>query len=378
MQTGKIYLDNAATTPIAKEVVELMHSSLITDFGNPSSIHSLGRGVKAKVELVRKQIAKQFNALPSEIVFTSGGTESNNIAIRSAVNDLGIKNIVTTKIEHPSVLKTIEDVLLQNKDLHVHYLPLDEYGVIDLGELTRYLSENKNVLVSLMHGNNEIGNLLPLKEVSDLCKDHDAIFHTDTVQTIGHYQIDLKELSISFLSCSAHKIHGPKGVGFLYINKGLSVKALITGGKQERSFRAGTENASSILGMGKAMDLAYRDLDNHESIIKGLKSYCKELLQKEIQQIQFNGAGDSLSMNTVLNVRLNGVKNPDMLLFQLDLKGVFVSGGSACSSGSAKISPVLDELGVDKNSVNLRFSFSRFNTKLEIEQAVFHLLECLK
>lgn len=377
MKKEIIYLDNAATTMLDPEVVKVMTTALQHEYGNPSSIHTIGRRSKAKIELVRKQIARRLNAKPGEIVFTSGGTESNNLALRSAVQKRGVKTIVTSPIEHPSVLKTISDLVASN-DLELCFLKVDSQGVIDLVELEALLASKEGVLVSLMHGNNEIGNLLPLKKVGQLCLQHQAVFHTDTVQTMGHYSYDLTDLHLDYLVCSAHKIHGPKGVGFLYIRESSWVFPVLTGGKQERGWRAGTENIAGILGMGKALEIANENIDQHETYILSLKNYFIGELKNRLPQLEFNGTIEGNSMSTVLSVALPETIKAEMLLFQLDLKGIMVSGGSACSSGSLQGSAVIQAIKGDDSGLNLRFSFSRFNTKEELDEVVLVLAELLK
>lgn len=371
-----VYLDNAATTPLDRGVVEEISNTLITVFGNPSSIHQVGRQAKAKVETVRKLIAQNLNVHPSEIVFTSGGTESNNLALRGAVKDLGVKHIISSKIEHHSVENTLLD-LNKLTGVQLHFVEMDSKGNVDLKHLALLLENHKNALVSLMHGNNEIGTILPLKEVSQLCAQYKAYFHSDTVQTIGHLQLDLQQTPISFLSFSAHKIHGPKGVGFAYINKNNKVSAVLTGGSQERGFRAGTENVAGIAGMGKAFEIAYAQLKKNEAHLKSLKQYFQENLKAKIKGVVFNGEEGDKALSGIVNVGFPAATNTDMLLFSLDMKGIQVSGGSACSSGSNKGSHVLEALGSDPQKSNIRFSFSRFTTKEEINKALEVLEELL-
>ncbi len=375
----KVYLDNAATTPVDPEVLTAMMPYFTEFYGNPSSTHSFGRKTKTAIENARRIIAKAINCTPSEIYFTSGGTEADNLAMHCAINDLGCVQIITSPIEHSAVIKTAQKMA----DLGLAKLSLvrlDTNGSVDLADLERLLSNGQKTFVTLMHGNNEIGNLLPLKEVSALCEKYDAVFHSDTVQTMGHYPFDVQATPIHFLNASAHKFHGPKGVGFIYVKRSVKANADITGGGQERGLRGGTENLYGIVGLAKAIELCYGDLDAHATHIRGLKKHLIEELKSCIPGIAFNGlsALDD-SLYTVLNVTLPENSNADMMLFLLDLEGIACSGGSACSSGAAKGSHVLEEIGaLRKGSASLRFSFSRFTTREEIDYAVSKLKElCL-
>jgi cysteine desulfurase len=352
----------------------------MTDFfGNPSSSHSFGRKTKTAIENSRRTIAKALNCSPAEIFFTSGGTEADNLAMHSAVYDQGCKHIITSLIEHSAVIKTAQ--AYAEKDLaNLSIVNLLPNGHIDLSHLEQLLASNEKSFVTLMHGNNEIANLLPLDKVGELCAQYGAIFHSDTVQTIGHYKFDLNALKVHFINAAAHKFHGPKGVGFIYISKSLKVNATITGGGQERGLRGGTENVYGIVGMGKAIELAYADLEEHQNHVSELKQYMRARLEQEIPGVVFNG--DSASENslyTVLNGTFPPTNNFDMMLFLLDLEGVACSGGSACSSGATKGSHVLDAIGALKEGrASLRFSFSRFTTKDEIDYALSKLRElCL-
>ncbi|MFT6745685.1 MAG: cysteine desulfurase [Glaciecola sp.] len=371
----KAYLDNAATTAIATEVLEVMNDALSNDFGNPSSSHSEGRKSKAKMEQARKEIAKMFNVSGSQIVFTSGGTEANNLAIQSVLKSGEITQVITTDIEHHAVLNTIEKCCVEH-DIELRKLKLNSEGEIDLEGLAVLLSSGKKTFVSLMHGNNEIGNLLPIEQVSSLCVEHGAIFHCDTVQTIGHKEFDLQKLKVDFITCSAHKIHGPKGIGFLYVNKDNKLAPLFYGGKQERGFRPGTENIASILGMAKALNLAYENLEINENIIQERKEQLIKQLQDEFECVSFNGSALN-SMSTVVNAQFDVEMDPGMLLFQLDLKGVCVSGGSACSSGSLKGSHVLSAVNPDNEMPSIRFSICRNTSAQEIDYVVDCLMEIL-
>lgn len=367
----KVYLDNAATTPMAPEVFEAMVPFLKDHFGNPSSSHAFGRKCKTAVEQSRRKIANYLNTTPSEIYFTSGGTEADNLAIRSSVDDLGVEHIITSAIEHSAVIKTA-DRLFGLKGVKVSYVKVDEKGLVDLNHLEELLTSNKKTLVSLMHGNNEIANLLPLKRVSNLCQKYAAYFHSDTVQTMGHYAFDLQDLSIDFITCAGHKFHGPKGIGFLYVNKRLNINPIISGGGQERQLRGGTENVYGIVGLAKAFDLAYENLKEHQVYVSSLKQHMIQRLKAELPGVEFNGMSPSKdSLYTVLNVTFPPSPNAGMMLFLLDLEGVACSGGSACSSGAAKGSHVLEALNAIKpGRASLRFSFSRYNTLEEVDYAV--------
>lgn len=364
----EVYLDNAATTPIAKEVIKEIEPYLHTYFGNPSSTHSFGRKTKNAIEINRRKIANYINADTNEIVFTSGGTEADNMAMRCAVVDLGVKRIITSKIEHHAVGHTAE-CLKKSHHTEIIYLTTDEFGNPSIGELKEYLKKDVKTLVSLMHANNEIGTLLPIEEVSSICHEHQHVyFHSDTVQTMGHYKFDVKKLKIDFLVCSAHKFHGPKGIGFLYVNKNLHLNPIITGGSQERSHRGGTENLYGIIGLGKAMELAFTDLEDHQKHVQNLKTHLIEQLIKIDSRIKFNGEMNiQKSLYTVLSVRFPKDICNSMLLFSLDIHGIATSGGSACSSGSTKGSHVLAELPGQDDYQSVRFSFSRYNTKKEVD-----------
>jgi len=367
----KVYLDNAATTPLAPEVYEVMAPLLKEEFGNPSSTHFFGRQAKAVIETSRRTVAKLIHAKPSEIVFTSGGTEADNMALNCAVLDLGVERIITSSIEHHAVIHTAEHIA-SLRSIELELVQFDELGHVDLIHLRQLLEKSpKKTIVSLMHGNNEIGNLLPLDKVSALCREFGAYFHSDTVQTMGHYAFNLQELDIDFLTCAAHKFHGPKGVGFLYINKKIKMHPLIQGGSQERGLRGGTENLYGIAGLAKALEIANEDIDGHRQHVQGLKSYMIEQLQSKFESIDFHGdIRPEKSLYTVVNVCFPSTPKAAMLLFTLDLKGVACSGGSACSSGSNKGSHVLEGIQADTSRPNVRFSFSRYSTKEEIDYAV--------
>ncbi|WP_437922028.1 cysteine desulfurase family protein [Sphingobacterium sp. LRF_L2] len=366
----QVYFDNAATTPLEPEVIRVMTETMQENFGNPSSIHSHGRQVKTIVEKARKTIANLLKASPSEIFFTSGGTEADNMAIVRSILDLGITHAITSPIEHHAVLHTLEE---QEKRglIHLDIIHIDEHGNIDLEHLRELLSQNPRTFVSLMHANNEIGNLTDLKTVSAICQEFNAVLHSDTVQTMGHYIHDLSELKIDFITGAAHKFHGPKGVGFLYINGRNKIQPLIYGGAQERNMRGGTENVYGIVGLAKALELSYAEMEKHRSYIQDLKDYMILALKKNIPDVEFNGNIEaSRSLYTVLNVSLPCSEIADMLLFSLDIAGISASGGSACSSGSEIGSHVLHAIKGNSERPSVRFSFSKYNTKEEIDFVV--------
>jgi cysteine desulfurase len=372
--TNRIYLDNAATTPIAKEVADVMCDMLRDDFGNPSSIHAHGRVIRTKIEEARRTVAKILGCTPGEIIFTSGGTEADNMALRMSADVLGIKNIITSAIEHHAVLHTAEELHKQGK-VKLHFVNLLPNGHIDILHLEQLLKENDKALVSLMHANNEIGNMIDLEEVGNLCKQYHALFHTDTVQTIGHFAIDLSKLNIDFLAAGAHKFNGPKGVGFIYINAKNKISPFITGGAQERNMRGGTENVYGIVGLAKALELSYSNLEEEHKHIGELKTYMSNRLKETIPGITFNGDYIGHSSYTVLNASFPPHKVNEMLLFKLDIAGISVSGGSACSSGSDMGSHVLSALGADPSRAAVRFSFGKQNTIQEIDKVINVLKE---
>jgi cysteine desulfurase len=366
-----VYLDNAATTPVLPEVAQAMLPFLTEYFGNPSSSHAFGRKTKSALEQSRRTIARLLNCSPAEIIFTSGGTEADNLAMHAAIHDLGCKHIITSAIEHSAVIKTAQ-IMSKEFGLKLSLVKLDSSGNVDLQDLEHLLASNDKSFVSLMHGNNEIANLLPLKQVSALCEKYDAILHSDTVQTMGHYPFDLQDLHIHFVNASAHKFHGPKGVGFIYVNKKVKINPDITGGGQERGVRGGTENISGVVGMAKALELCYHDLDDHKSYISDLKQFMASELETAIPELVFNGNSRNVdSLYTVLSITLPPTANSDMFLFLLDLEGIACSGGSACSSGAAKGSHVLDAIGaLQPGCASIRFSFSRLNTRAEVQFAL--------
>lgn len=369
----RVYLDNAATTPMAPEVISAMVDVFEANFGNASSTHYYGRNSKGLLETARRSIAKWLNCNSSELIFTSGGTEADNMALYAAVEQLGVKRIVTSAIEHHAVGHTAESLHRKYGTL-ITYLSPDAKGNIDLNELNTVLADKVPTLVSLMHANNEIATLVSLKEIALICREHGAYFHSDTVQTMGHYSFDLRALDIDFVTCAAHKFHGPKGVGFLYVNKATKVAPFIFGGSQERGLRGGTENIAGIVGLAKAFDLAYDNLAEHEAHVQALKAYMIAQLQKIMPGVSFHGEiANDKSLYTVLNVCFPPNEKSSMVLFTLDLKGIAVSGGSACSSGATTGSHVLSGIKADMSRPNVRFSFSRYTTMEEINYTLDQL-----
>ena len=366
-----IYLDNAATTPIDPEVWKEMQPYFEHFTANPSSIHSHGRQAKVIVEKARKTIATLLNAAPSEIFFTSGGTEADNTVIQSAVLYGGVKTIITSPLEHHAVLHTAE-AWGKLGMVELKMVKIDADGVIDLVDLESMLAASPNALVSLMHGNNEIGNLLDLHAVGDLCEKYGALFHSDTVQTMGHFVHNVQELPVHFLVGAGHKFHGPKGIGFLYAKSGAKFSPMMIGGAQERNQRGGTENVYGMVGIAKALSLAYQDMAAHETHIKDLKNYFIQGLQNNFPGIEFNGLSADIdkSLYTVLNVRFPKVQDGDMLLFKLDIEKISASGGSACSSGTSVGSHVLTALNPNAEGAAVRFSFSKNNTRAEIDRVI--------
>lgn len=371
-----IYLDNAATTPLDPEVFDAMKPYLLENFGNPSSTHAHGRKVRAAIESARKKVAELLNCSPGEVIFTSGGTEADNAILSGAVESYGITNIITSPIEHHAVTHTLES--LQKKfPLQVHMVNLDEKGHVDITHLESLLSKCDHALVSLMHANNEIGNLLDIQTVSELADKYHAYFHSDTVQSVGHYKHDLKKIRVHGMTAAAHKFHGPKGIGFKFIRTDKKIHPFVFGGAQERNMRGGTENVYGIIGMAKALEIAYRDMHEHTRYIKGLKARMIEKLRAHIPGISFHGDSDNLenSLYTVLNVSLPEAEENNMLLFNLDLQGVSASGGSACSSGATSGSHVLAALYPGSRRGAVRFSFSKFNTAEEVDYVAGKLAE---
>ena len=373
-----VYFDNAATTKVRDEVIDNMSNVLKDCFGNPSSTHSYGRSAKSYIEISRKSIAKILNCDPREIIFNSGGTESDNSILKCAVKDLGVKHIISSKIEHHAITHTLDELKLEG--IKVHYVKLSENGNVDIDNLEYLLSFNDEPkLVTLMYINNEIGNILDIKSVSDLCQKYNSFFHTDAVQAVGHYKIDLKSIKIDFLTSAAHKFHGPKGVGFTFINKSTKIKSFICGGPQERGLRAGTESVHNIVGMTKALEIANKNMEKEARYVLTIKEYMIDSLRKLFPDIHFNGESGDIknSTYTILNVCLP-ISNDKaaMLDFNLDLKGVACSRGSACQSGSSEGSHVLNEIQSEdqKKFPSVRFSFS-YNNKIE---EVDYLIDTLK
>ena len=374
-----IYLDNAATTSILPEVINTITESMTHYYGNPSSIHQIGRKAKSLVETARKNIAKHFNASANEIIFTAGGSEADNLILRNAVTNLGVRTIISSKIEHHAVLHAIKD-LEKEFSITVNWVDLDIDGTINYIHLEALLQKDTTKkLVSLMHINNEIGNFLDIKKVSRLCINNNALFHSDAVQAIGHFTTDVQETPIDFFAASAHKFHGPKGVGFAYIKKGFGIYPMLHGGEQERGARAGTENVHSILGMEKALEIAYLNLKEDTKYIQNIKSYFINELQQNFEGIIFNGCSESETKSSYIILNVRFPKEYAMLLFNLDLKGISVSGGSACQSGSNKGSHVLNAILPEDEQfkTSVRFSFSKLNTIEEVDYLIKNLKEII-
>ena len=375
----RVYLDNAASTPLDKQVLEAMLPYMENHYGNPSSIHTHGREVRAAIDKARKTVAGYLNVATSELFFTSGGTEADNTAILSGIRSHALKHAITSAIEHHAVLHTLES-LEKSGEIKLSYVKLKEKGEMDLEHLEELLKTNSKSFVSLMHGNNEIGNLLELETVTELCKKYGALFHSDTVQTMGHYTFDLQKYSPDFIVASAHKFHGPKGVGFLYINADTKIQPYMYGGGQERNMRGGTENVYGIIGLAKAMELAYASLEDQKKHIIGLKRRMITGLKEAIPNVKFNGLSEDLdkSLYTVLSVAIPGSDLDDMLLFSLDINKISASAGSACASGTNIGSHVLQAIKADEQFGHLRFSFSKYNTAEEIDYVVEKLKVLVK
>lgn len=375
----RVYFDNAATTAIDDDVLQEMFVVMRENYGNPSSIHADGRKVRTIIETARKKVASLLKVSPAEIFFTSGGTEADNTAIIRGIKDNGISHVISSPLEHHAVLHTLAE-LEREGSIKLDLLDVDALGHVDLSQLEELLKRNPRTFVSLMHANNEIGTLADIEKIAKLCDDYDALFHTDTVQTMGHFVHDLSNLNVSFLAGAAHKFHGPKGVGFLYVNHRVKIKPFIHGGAQERNMRGGTENVYGIVGLAKALEIAYKHMNEHRTHIQGLKDYMKEQLIQQIPGISFNGEqSPEKSLYTVLNVSFPPTDMADMLLFNLDIAGISASGGSACSSGSNIGSHVLTAIGVKPENPSVRFSFSKYNTKEEVDFVVSKLKEvCLE
>jgi cysteine desulfurase len=375
IKDNRIYLDNAATTALDPEVLESMLPYMTTHFGNPSSIYSYGRQTRMAIENARKSVARYLGARTGEIFFTSGGTESNNTAITTAIRDLGCRHIITSPIEHHAVLHTVEFYAKQDM-VTTGFVKISENGEVDYEDLDIQL-QNITVpaLVTLMHANNEIGNIMNIERVGDICTKYKAIFHSDCVQTVGHYPVDLSKMNVHFISAAGHKFHGPKGTGILYINENIKVNPLIIGGGQERNMRAGTENVYGIVGFAKALEVGMRDYENDSKYIKGLRMYMMQSLQSAIPGLHFNYSDQSLY--TVLSVCFPKSEKSEMVLFNLDINNICASGGSACSSGADAGSHVMKALNKTDKWMTIRFSFSKYNTKEEIDQVIEKLKEVI-
>ncbi len=365
-----IYLDNAASSPLDERVLEVMLPYFTHKFGNPSSIHNYGRETRAALDKARKVVADILNTSPSEIFFTSGGTEADNAIIRGCIQAHALKHVVTSPLEHHAVLHTAEG--LQSDTLTLSKVKVSNQGVVDMEDLVHVLKSNSRSLVSLMHGNNEIGNLADLENIAQVCKEYNAFFHSDTVQTMGHYRFDLQKLPIDYLVGSAHKFHGPKGTGFMYVNAESHITPLLYGGPQERNMRGGTENVAGIVGLAKALELAYTNLDHDKAYILSLKAHMIAQLKQRIPDLSFNGLSGDLekSLYTVLNISIPAGEESEMLLFNMDIEGIAASAGSACTSGTQIGSHVLEAIDSNPDRAYIRFSFSRMNTIEEVDKAV--------
>ncbi len=374
----RVYLDNAATTPLDERVFEAMKPYLLEHFGNPSSIHSHGRAVRSAIEKARRQVADILNVAPSEIFFTSGGTEADNTIINNSISIYGIKHAITSKIEHHAVLHTLEHLERAGK-VELHFVELDGAGQINYDHLAILLKLHENAFVSLMHGNNEIGNIIDLERVGELCNEHNAFFHSDTVQTLGHHDLDLSKIKIHSIVGSAHKFHGPKGIGMMYINTDKQIPPMLIGGGQERNMRGGTENVPGIIGLAKALELGYAEIVENQAKLLDFKQYTIEKFRENFDGVSFNGLSADLdnSLHKVLSIAIPGIEDNDMLLFNLDINGISISGGSACASGTNIGSHVLEALNMEENLGTLRVSFSKYNTKAEIDYFIEKLSEAI-
>jgi len=371
-----VYFDNAATTPISKKVLDKMIPYMEDGFGNPSSIHKRGREIKSVIEKSRSKVADILSCEPGEIFFTSGGTEADNMFIINTVLEKKIDTVITSKVEHHAVLHCC-DYLNKTQNINIKYVSINDNGEVDLDDLEKITSNNKNSLVSLMHGNNEIGNINDLKTISKICEKNNVVFHSDTVQTVGHYAIDLNKINIQGIVGSAHKFHGPKGIGFLYLNNKHKISPFIHGGAQERNMRGGTENVYGIVGLSEALTLAYENMAAHKEKIIALKSHMIESLKQKVKGIKFNGLSSDLdnSLYTVLNASIPNVDDQQMFLFNLDINNIAASAGSACSSGSDSGSHVLKEIKTEDGFVNVRFSFSKYNSIEEVDYVINKIVE---
>lgn len=371
-----VYFDNAATTPISKKVLDKMIPYMEDGFGNPSSIHKRGREIKSVIEKSRSKVADILSCEPGEIFFTSGGTEADNMFIINTVLEKKIDTVITSKVEHHAVLHCC-DYLNKTQNINIKYVSINDNGEVDLDDLEKITSNNKNSLVSLMHGNNEIGNINDLKTISKICEKNNVVFHSDTVQTVGHYAIDLNKINIQGIVGSAHKFHGPKGIGFLYLNNKHKISPFIHGGAQERNMRGGTENVYGIVGLSEALTLAYENMATHKEKVIALKSHMIESLKQKVKGVKFNGLSSDLdnSLYTVLNASIPNVDDQQMFLFNLDINNIAASAGSACSSGSDSGSHVLKEIKTEEGFVNVRFSFSKYNSIEEVDYVINKIVE---
>jgi len=367
----KVFFDNAATTPMAPEVIDVMTDIMKNHYGNPSSQHSFGRATRSIIETSRKKIADFLNTSPGNIFFTSGGTEADNMAIKCGIKDHNITHAITSKLSHHAVLHPLEE-LEKSGVIKLSYVEVNEKGQVSLSNLKELLESHPRTFVSILHANNEIGTIQDITAIGDICKEHNAIFHSDTVQTMAHYRYDLQKINVDFIAASAHKFHGPKGVGFVYISDNIKISPLLSGGSQERNMRAGTENLIGIAAIAHAMEMAYEKMEEETEYIKAIKSHMIAELKKHIPQVKFNGMCDDIdnSLYTVLSCSFTETPIAEMLLFNLDIKGIACSGGSACTSGSNKGSHVIQEINPNSKRPSVRFSFSKYNTKEEVDYVV--------
>ena len=367
----KVFFDNAATTPMAPEVIDVMTDIMKNHYGNPSSQHSFGRATRSIIETSRKKIANFLNTSPGNIFFTSGGTEADNMAIKCGIKDHNITHAITSKLSHHAVLHPLEE-LEKSGVIKLSYVEVNEKGQVSLSNLKELLESHPRTFVSILHANNEIGTIQDITAIGDICKEHNAIFHSDTVQTMAHYRYDLQKINIDFIAASAHKFHGPKGIGFVYISDNIKISPLLSGGSQERNMRAGTENLIGIAAIAHAMEMAYEKMEEETEYIKAIKSHMIAELKKHIPQVKFNGMCDDIdnSLYTVLSCSFPETPMAEMLLFNLDIKGIACSGGSACTSGSNKGSHVIQEINPNSKRPSVRFSFSKYNTKEEVDYVV--------
>jgi len=367
----KVFFDNAATTPMAPEVIDVMTDIMKNHYGNPSSQHSFGRATRSIIETSRKKIADFLNTSPGNIFFTSGGTEADNMAIKCGIKDHNITHAITSKLSHHAVLHPLEE-LEKSGVIKLSYVEVNEKGQVSLSKLKELLESHPRTFVSILHANNEIGTIQNITAIGDICKEHNAIFHSDTVQTMAHYRYDLQKIKVDFIAASAHKFHGPKGIGFVYISDNIKISPLLSGGSQERNMRAGTENLIGIAAISHAMEMSYEKMEEETEYIKGIKSHMIVELKKRIPQVKFNGMCDDIdnSLYTVLSCSFPETPMAEMLLFNLDIKGIACSGGSACTSGSNKGSHVIQEINPNSKRPSVRFSFSKYNTKEEVDYVV--------